>query len=117
VDSGAYLLVSYLLKLKKSYSFEIFLGYQPYRKQFKDCTDSFVNGLIHPEPGHPVQLFIVGNVTTNCTFENAFANSISCPPGVKFTNIKYSALMCKISNYLFSSLVYYLLMKLVLKFK
>jgi len=37
--------------------------------------------LIHPEPGHSFKLFIVGNLTTICTFDNAVAISNFCPLG------------------------------------
>jgi len=40
-----------------------------------------VNGLILPEPGRPLQLFTIGNVTTSCTFENFSTISNSCPLG------------------------------------
>jgi len=43
--------------------------------------------LIHPEPGVPVQLLFVGNVTVSCSLENTYGNSSYCPLGVNFINI------------------------------
>jgi hypothetical protein len=59
----------------------IFTGTQNYYRKYSSCNDAFSNGMIHPEPGKPVTLVLTDDSLVNCTIENIFKKSKSCPVG------------------------------------
>ena len=50
-------------------------------QSYTSCKDAFSKGIVVPDPGNPVTLFLTDNSTVSCSIENIYNGTVSCPIG------------------------------------